>query len=86
MEIISKEKAWTIGKSYLAQKGIQPSTATVQDLKDVRFCGYNAPRDAWIIFFPNPNFPSIGFHSSYAILISKETGDVVFDGDACDEG
>ena len=32
-----------------------------------------------------PNFSGIGIHSSYAILISKETGDVVFDGDACDE-
>lgn len=86
MEIISKEKALEIGKNYLAQKSIQPSISVVQDLKDVRFGGYNAPKDAWIIFYSKPNFSGIGIHSSYAILISKETGDVVFDGDACDEG
>jgi len=89
MEMISKEKAQEIGQAYFAKRGIKASESGVKDLKDVRFCGYGRgadTKDAWIMFYPNPRFPGMGLHSSYAILISKETGDVVFDGDACDEG
>ena len=87
--MISKEKAWEIGKTYFDKRSIVPFVEEVKDLKDVRFCGYGRgsdTKDAWIIFYPNPSFPGMGLHSSYAILISKETGDVVFDGDASDEG
>jgi hypothetical protein len=57
----------------------------VNELSEVRFDAYNAPRDNdWIIKYPRPIFE--GLCSSYAILISKETGEIVYDGDACDEG
>lgn len=83
---ISKEKAWGIGKAYFEKRGIQPLAFEVKDLRDVSFSGYNVPRDAWVIFYPNPKSLGMGIHSSYAILISKETGEIIFDGDANDEG
>ncbi len=88
MESITREKALEICKDYLEGKGVKPfefqGGVVVDDLKDVGFIAYNAPREGWIIKYPRPHFE--GICSGFAIVISKETGKIIFDGDACDEG
>ncbi len=86
MESITREKALEICKDYLEGKGVKPfefqGGVVVDDLKDVGFIAYNAPREGWIIKYPRPNFEGLG--SCLAIVISKEKGKIIFEGEAFD--
>jgi hypothetical protein len=86
--MITKEQAWEIGKAYFQKRNIVPYDIGIvpdaENFKDAKICIYNAPSESWVIKYPNPHCK--GLCSSYAILISKDAGEIVYDGDAHDEG
>jgi hypothetical protein len=57
----------------------------ISDTLPTRCCLYNAPTDSWFVLFSTDEFLD-RLQSGRLMAISKTTGEIVYDGDANDEG
>ena len=92
-EKITRESAKFIVEDYL--RNSQSSGARIKHVYDMHEINFQKPRiyselpinleHCWIVYLESPNQPAC-ISSSFIVVISKETGDVIYHGSAGDEG
>ena len=92
--MITREQAEVIVRDYLTAGHEEFIAVDVRSYRET-FCSgafqyvHNARHieklNTWYAYIERPN-PRLAFRDSWVILVSKETGEILYNGSACDEG
>jgi hypothetical protein len=80
---ISREQALAVFHQHYPQGTAH--RATITETLPANCAIYNRPRNCWFVLFSEDEFPW-RLQSSRLVAISKSNGEIVYDGDANDEG
>ena len=83
MEKINKEKALEIATKQVLR--VTPSIYKITDSLPSNCAIWGSPKNCWYVFYSYNLNPNV-IESSSVMCISKETGEILYNGSANDEG
>lgn len=90
--MITREQAEAIVRDYLTAEHEEfiavdvRSYGEIECRKPMLYASKEIPKlNTWYAYIERPN-PRLALRASRVILVSKETGGILYDGSACDEG